>query len=120
MSTLWAEFSMVDLGSERCVSFHAIQALVFSDTLGNHSIPFLFVPEKQLPADAPDFSTLQKVKGLEKITAIAAGDHTSFALSEDGTLYSWGQGTNMLGQVSFHQHYLNHLPAFSVELALLL
>lgn len=55
---------------------------------------------KQANPDDPDVATLTAVPNLENITAIAAGDHTSFAVSKDGTLYSWGQGTNMLGQVS--------------------
>ncbi|OQR76411.1 regulator of chromosome condensation-like [Tropilaelaps mercedesae] len=49
-------------------------------------------------ANDPDVTALTPLPDLEDITAIAAGDHTSFALNKRGSLFSWGQGTNMLGQ----------------------
>ncbi|XP_022660252.1 regulator of chromosome condensation-like isoform X2 [Varroa jacobsoni] len=48
--------------------------------------------------EPPDVAVLTIVPGLEGIAMISAGDHTSFALDKKGILYSWGQGSNMLGQ----------------------
>lgn len=49
----------------------------------------------------PDVKKPTLIPELEKkCSLIAAGDHTSFALDKDGQLWSWGQGTNLLGQGS--------------------
>jgi len=51
-------------------------------------------------------NTPAQVSGLSSVTAIGAGDHHSFAVKSDGTLWAWGEnGYYQLGNNTATDHY---------------